>query len=189
MPVRGSTKNSRLKKNVVGEASIHSVETLVLEEFCRWGRSGYPKYVCMHRHTCTHVHAPLPHNSTAGGIVQVFWRKRLRPQGTSCLYCVTSIFYDNLQSSSRGIHSEPVSTSPCQETCTVLPGPTKSHPSKRLEQLSWRKKVINCFLKLSHCAAGTLIWRGLINVDTVTWNLWGLSCYGSSHPHLEARAY
>jgi hypothetical protein len=157
----------------VGEADSHSLGTLVLEElYCR-DRNEYPKCVCVYTHTHTHTHTHTPHNSPAGGIVQIFWRKRLRPQGTSCIYCVTSIFYDNLQSSSCGIHSETVLASHCQETCTVLPGPTKSQPSKRLEQLSWRKKVINCFLKLSHCALRTLIQRALINVDLANWELAG----------------
>lgn len=53
IPVRGSMENSKLKGNVVGEASIHSVETVVLDESRHWGRSGSPQYVCMHRHIRT----------------------------------------------------------------------------------------------------------------------------------------
>lgn len=52
------------------------------------------------------------------------------------------------------------------------PWPHKEPDSKRLEQLSWRKKVINCFLKLSHCAPRTLIQRAwFMWMRLATWKL------------------
>ena len=131
-------------KGVGGEANIHSLRTLVLgESYCR-NRNEYSKYVCTvstpppPTHTQAHIPTHVPHNNAAGGIIQIFWKKRLRPQGTSCFIVSHLFFYDNLQFSSCGIHSELVSSSSCQETYTVLPGPTKNQPSKRLEQLSQR---------------------------------------------------
>lgn len=164
------------------DSCLRANRELSTEEECWWqGWQSQTRASCFGRilllrqkwifKVCMYTPAHPPHSSTEGRIVQIFWRKRLRPQGTSCIYCVTSIFYDNLQSASRGIHSESVLASSCQETCTVLPGPTESQPSKRLEQLSWRKKVINYFLKLSHCAPRTLIQRGLINVDVAVLGL------------------
>ena len=78
MPVRGPMGNSELKRNVVGEAGIHGLRTLVSKECYCWGSSKYPKCVCMHRHTHVHTHAhtqthaPLPYNSTAGRNLQIF---------------------------------------------------------------------------------------------------------------------